>query len=322
MREAFLIPLAAAAFYGLALYMRQRTPTGLAWVLGALLVSLPFSPPAAALLLAALVVVGLFLSGERFHADLLHRRAFWLALAGLALLALAGMYITLRQLAPGNITDPLVLLTWWVRKSAEWQAHLSKRASGWIQKIFYETPAWASVPLLVGYGVAQPFLPAALFDITGAPVWRAVMIWRSVGWTALLPLLVYAPLRAFRKGGDAYSRGLSLVLWMGILTAAFRGGGDQWDNPRYRAVFAGLQLALAAWVLVDQHRRRDPWLRRILVGAALVLAWFVPWYLRRYIHMPWPVSGFFETVVLGLSSALIFVLWDLWKDRKNKPGRV
>ena len=43
MREAFTIPLVAAAFYGLARYRDDRSKSGLAWMLGALLIRL-FSP--------------------------------------------------------------------------------------------------------------------------------------------------------------------------------------------------------------------------------------------------------------------------------------
>jgi len=51
---------------------------------------------------------------------------------------------------------------------------------------------------------------------------------------------------------------------------------------------------LAGWVWMEQKRKPDPWLRRILVGMGLVLAWFIPWYLRRYSPtFSWPVVDLF-----------------------------
>ena len=173
--------------------------------------------------------------------------------------------------------------------------------------------------MLLGYGIVQPFLPAALGDASGAAVWRGIAIWRAVGWALLLPLMIYAPLRAIRRidreqrPGWSTRRlvlGLSLVVWIGILIAAYRGGGDQWDNPRYRAAFAGLQAVLAAWVLVAQRRAPDPWLRRAVVGIGLILFWFLPWYLRRYLYFPWPVDDVFKTLALGIASAVLFWVWD------------
>ena len=94
------------------------------------------------------------------------------------------------------------------------------------------------------------------------PVWYGIAVWRALGWTLLLPLLVYAPLKAFRKDGNGLARGLSLVVWIVILLASFRAGGDEWDNVRYRSAFAGLQVALGAWVIAGPRRAPDAWLRR------------------------------------------------------------
>ncbi|HSF81201.1 MAG TPA: hypothetical protein VLA49_08205 [Anaerolineales bacterium] len=312
MREAFLMPLVALAFWGLLRAVQLRSVNGLAWVLGALLVCLPFSPPVAGLLFALLLFVSLFVYDGGFLRQFARNRRNLLLLILLALLILAATWLALRQLAPEVASNPLALLQWWLKKTAEWQAHLSKRASGWVQKIFKSTPEWMHLPLLLFYGVLQPFLPAALIDLSGAPLWRGVAIWRALGWTLLLPLLLYAPLRAWRRNGlqRRLARGLSLAVWLVILLSSYRSGGDQWDNPRYRAIFAGLQIALAAWAWSAPRRHPDPWLRRVLVGLGFVLAWFVPWYLRRYTPMQWPVVDLFKTLGLGLASAILYWIWD------------
>jgi hypothetical protein len=259
-----------------------------------------------------------------FGGQVLRQRRFWFILLGLILAVVAGIWLSWSRIAPQGITNLPALLSWWFQKSADWQQHLSERASGWIQKIFDETPDWMNLPLLLVYGIVRPFLPAALIDITSVPIWRFIAIWRAVGWTLLLPLLLYAPVRAFGEGQRRQSssagiaRGLCVAVWIVILLASFRGGGDEWDNARYRGAFASLQVALAAWVVVEQRRTPDAWLRRILVGTALILAWFFPWYLRRYIYLPWPIASFYLTLALGIFSAVLYIFWDYWKEKVKR----
>jgi hypothetical protein len=127
----------------------------------------------------------------------------------------------------------------------------------------------------------------------------------------LLPFLVYALLRSLSKFRErSLAAGMSLGVWVVILVASYRGGGDQWDNPRYRASFAGLQAALAAWAWVDHSKEPDPWLRRVLVGVGWLFVWFIPWYVGRYTHWDWPVQDVFKTLGLGLASASLYALWD------------
>lgn len=319
MREAFTITLSAAAFYGLLQYLQERSWSSLFWVIAALLLCLPFSPPFAGLLLLMLVILAAAAGPGVLLGGLRRQRRVWVILALLAVLVLAGLWFTWGSFAPQGVSNPVELVGWWVKKSADWQAYLSERASGWVQKIFDSTPEWAHAPMLLVYGIVQPFLPAALSDATGALIWRAIAIWRAAGWTLLLVFLIYAPLRAMRRvdagsqdgtGNIRLVLGISLVVWLGILIASYRGGGDQWDNPRYREAFAGLQVALAAWVLAAQRARHDPWLRRALVSSVLILAWFLPWYLRRYTYLPWEVVDLFKTLGLGVATAVLYWVWD------------
>ncbi len=311
MREAFTLTFAAIAFYGLVSFHQRRTPGGLAWMLGALALSFPFSPPLATLLLGALAVTALAAGDVIPPGGVAYRYRFWLVLGGLAVLAAAGVWLTQRQLAPQGVHNLFELARLWIRETARFQAHVSESASGWMQKVFDSTPAGLHLPLLLLYGVVQPFLPAALVASSQAPAWRWIVLWRSLGWTALLPLLLYAPVLAWRRGRRPnLAPILSLVVWLGILVASLRGGGDLWDNPRYRVTFAALQISLAAWAWVEQRRQFDPWLRRLLVGVCLVLAWFLPWYLRRYTAFAWPVEDLFKTLGLGFANAVLYWIWD------------
>ena len=313
MREAFLMPLAAGAFYGLLVYAQERKAQGLVWGGAAVTLSVPFSPPTAGLMLGCLGLTALAFPGlYAQHRQQPKSRSLspWLIAAGLTILVLIGVWLTLRQYAPAKITNPIALLGWWLEKSADWQTFLSRQASGWMQKIFNNTPQWMHIPLLLLYGSAQPFLPAALVAYSDAPIWSWIVIWRAAGWTLLLPLLIYAPLQAFRKGSDWFARGLILPIWVSILVSAFRGGSDLWDNPRYRLVFISIQLALAAWSWVEQRRSQDRWLGRLGVGIGVMLAWFLPWYLRRYTAFTWPVVDLFKTLGLGIATAFLYAIWD------------
>jgi hypothetical protein len=104
-----------------------------------------------------------------------------------------------------------------------------------------------------------------------------------------------------------------------MLATAFRAGSDQWDNPRYRATYAGLQVCLVAWAWVEHRRAGDPWLRRSLLGIVAVLAWFLPWYLRRYYSFPWEISDPFKTLGLGLISLTLIALWDWARTLRLEP---
>lgn len=317
MREAFTVTLVMVAFYGLVWFWQDRARVGFALLLGSLVLSLPFSPPFTALMLGMLLILALSLGGQQVW----RQRNFWYALIGLAIIAAVGLWLFWGRIAPQGINNPIALAGWWLREAVKWQTHVARQGSGWLQKIFRSTPESVHIWFLEGYGILQPFLPAAVLT-GGNPIWKALAIWRALGWTLLLPLLLYAPLGVLLSWGRERSQqlriagGLSLIVWWGVLLASWRSGGDLWDNPRYRVAFAGLQIALGVWAWASQRERRDPWLARTLIGLGLILAWFVPWYLRRVTPLEWPVQDVFKTVGLGLASAVLFFLWD-WSRRKT-----
>jgi hypothetical protein len=312
MREAFTMTLTVMAFYGLVCYWQDRSWSSLGWVIGAVGACLFFSPPIVILLLAMIVVQLLF----QANYNILRQKRLWLVLGGLAIVAVIGVWVSWSRIAPKGINNPVALVSWWVEQTARLQAYYAKTSSTLIRKIFKQTPAWTHLVILSGYGVLQPFLPAAIID-RSAPIWQGIAIWRSLGWTILLPFLLYAPIMVWKKSNSSFVdsnhpwiKALSIIVWLSIIIPAFRSGGDQWDNPRYRVIFIGLQAALAAWVIVENSHRPDPWLRRSGIALIILLAWFIPWYMQRYVGFAWPVTDVFRSIGLGITSTVLYFIWD------------
>jgi hypothetical protein len=220
----------------------------------------------------------------------------------------------------GEFSDssPLNVVNDWLRLAVNWNVYRIERESGWVQKLFDEMPEWVRLPFVAVYGILQPVLPATLIAPT-APIWKAIYLLRGVGWYALLPLLILS----FGAGagfGVGKKRNillwLALLAWTWILLAALRGGGDQWDNPRYRTILFVWQAILAGVVWVWWREARSAWFMRVLACEAAFLLVFTQWYASRYFH--WGGQLPFASMV-----ALIFGLWAViiawgWRlDRKR-----
>jgi hypothetical protein len=315
MREAFLMTLVAAALYGLVRYIQDRSSSGLAWIFASLLLMLPFSPPIAGVFLVMFVILAISIDGW----GAFRQPRFWLVLGGIAIVAVIGIWLAWERIAPEGITNPLALVSWWFRESVRWQAYFVKRSSPLIRRIFNTTPDWVNTPILLGYGILQPFLPGALLD-QGFPIWKGIAVWRAIGWTLMLPFLMVAPIVLWiEKEKRRLATGLILVVWMGILIAALRSGGDLWDNPRYRVVFISLQAVLAAWVWYTQRESKNPWLRRAIIGLVIILIWFIPWYLQRSGWLNWPIDNVFVTLAFGVITVfIVYVGLYLWGRRRNE----
>lgn len=313
MREPFVVTFAALAFYGLIYYLHESRRSGLAWVFAALIGAALFSPPLAAMLCAALLFLALAVEFSQDSAKTLtRRRGFWIVLAVVILLITAGIWLGWAQIAPPGIGNIFDLVGWWARRAAVYQSYLSHAASGWLQREFNKLPVFLHIPVLVLYGVIRPFLPATLVAYR-TPLWYGISIWRSLGWTVMLLSLVYASLRAFldnKSNGKYLTKAVCVIVWSGILIASVRGGGDDWDNARYRLLFLTLQAGLMGWVWGYGSWRISTGLRRALISSGIFFLWFMPWYIRRYHGMYWDVISIFHTIGLALASVVLFLLWD------------
>jgi len=318
MREPFLIALYALGFYGYAIERQGLRRSGLAWMVVAVVLALPLSPPFALALLLALVGAWLWEGRSRL-------KGRWLALAIAGGLALAALFLMARAWSSIGDLGGLgadALVRWWTHATDTWRMSLLIEGSAIIGFFLQMFPAWAQVPLITGYGLLLPLLPAALADASN-PAWWTIAVFRAVGWTALIPFLIAALVLVLqRRKWREIQVYLLVIVIISALTAAMRASSLQWDNPRYRAVLLFAQATLAAWAWVETRRLRSPWLGRVALieGADLLLILW--WYAGRYWGMP--KIGLSRTliglVIVTLGLLAIFVGSDVL--RRRREGRL
>lgn len=278
MREPFLTACLAMFFWGLVAWQFDRQRRAWPWMVGGILGLLLVSPGVAVFGVPALGIWAWLRSARRQIRGRTVLIAAGVILAGLVLLWLG---LSVGNLAGGT---PLEVLGNWLRYAWQWEASQAEANSGWLQTIFEALPPGLHAPFLTGYGVLQPVLPAALVETT-IPLNRVVGTLRALGWYALLPLLIFSLVTTWKEADRVERRAwiwLWLAAWAWILIAAFRAGGDQWDNPRYRSIFLLLQALLAASAWIGWRESRNPWLGRILAIEGVFVAFFLYWYIARY----------------------------------------
>jgi hypothetical protein len=250
-----------------------------------------------------------------------NRQISWQAIAAVALVFVLGLFLlssSLNRSGQFNATSPLHVINDWLQSAVKWDAYQLERDSGWVQKIFDEGPAWIRLPFVAIYGLFQPVLPATVIHPTKT-IWAIIGFLRGLGWYLLIPLLILS------FGAAAGSRSgktrnlvlwLALVAWLWILLAALRGGGDLWDNPRYRTIQFMWQAILAGYVWVWWRETRNVWLLRVVLMEVIFLAVFTQWYGSRYYHWAGqlPFVGMIG-LILGLWGVILGVGW--WQDKRR-----
>jgi len=250
-------------------------------------------------------------------------RFSWVSFLALILVFIVGlMLLTWALNRQGNFGGgPLAVVGGWFREAIKWDVYQLERGSGWVQKLFDEMPEWLRLPFVTIYGVFQPVLPAVLVEPTTL-TWRIIGISRAVGWYLLWPLLLYAFIAAW-KNKDVRERRLwlwiTLISWMWIILTALRGGGDQWDNPRYRTILLLWQALASGYALACFRARSDSWLVRIFLIEGIFLAFFMQWYLSRYFHIGGQIPfGWMVALIMG--SSLIVLVGGEWWDRRQRES--
>lgn len=302
MREAFTITFGIGLAYLLHRYWTTRKIGDLLLLGGMALLTAAFSWT---YLVQAGFVLALFWGALLFENktfDDFSRRQLVLLAVGGAVFAAGSLYF-------GNV----------LVKMGRFQGYLTEESSGVVQAVLGRLPEFLHVPFVVAYGVTRPLLPPALFGMGGSGFWWGVAIWRALGWTVVLALLLYATLNVIQRRAWL-SPAAMLLLGNGSIAvlASYRAGGDMWDNPRYRAGFAAFQIVLAAWALAQQRKTGDPWLGRIAVAAGIIMVWVLVWYIPRYFSGLWENGRIEDAVALGVFSAILYVFAD-WLLRTG-PG--
>ncbi len=176
------------------------------------------------------------------------------------------------------------------------------------------------------YGLARPALPAAIgyrnTSAEGGFFWQLLNFYRSLGWYALLPLLLYGTLKSLRGILSRKPEAILMFLfWVVAIVGSYRAFGDEWDNPRYRLFAIAPMALLAAWAWITQREQKDPWFMRIVIPFATATVSLTVWYiLRDYASVNFPALP--SIAVIGVITAVAFVLSVFLVRPKNSgPAR-
>ena len=323
MREPYLLTFSAMSLWGFVGWQGSgldtpsaTRPAGLnRWIwLGIGLIGMLLVSPAIALAHLIIFAGWMFFTNE-------NRSLSWQAILIFVVIFVAGLLflsISLNRSGQFDAASPLGVVNDWLERTVKWDAYLLERESGWIQKLFDEMPEWMRLPFVAVYGILQPVLPAALVAPT-VPIWKVIYILRAAGWYVLLPALIMS----FGAGaGQRFSKNRNLVLWLSlliwtwILLASLRGGGDTWDNPRYRTIMFVWESILAGVVWVWWRETRNVWFARVVLCEIAFLLVFTQWYGSRYLYwggqLPFAVM---IALIVGLWGLIIGAGW--WLDHKR-----
>jgi hypothetical protein len=112
---------------------------------------------------------------------------------------------------------------------------------------------------------------------------------------------------------------LTASVWVWIVIASLRGGADEWDNPRYRAILLVWQALVAGYAWAWSRERRDAWLGRWVALEVIFLAVFTQWYVSRYYHIGGQIPfGWMILLLLGAAAGVLLGGW--WWDCR-RAGR-
>lgn len=313
MREPYLLAFSAFAFWGFSAWQTNHNKKSLIWLVLGIIGMLLVSPVVA---LVTIIILGgwIYFSNER-------NRISWWMIVLVIFVFVAGLFILSSALERGNLTggSPVAVINNFIRDSLKWNVYKIEEESGWVQKLFDEMPEFLRLPFVAVYGVLQPVLPAILIAPTTI-IWKIIGILRSIGWYVLLPVLLMSwgtgtTIREEKK--RKVILWLSLIAWAWILFTALRGGGDQWDNPRYRTILFLWQAILAGHVWVWWLETKNAWFVRVITMEIIFVLVFTQWYANRYFQIGFEIS-FAQMVALILISWALILGWGVWREARHR----
>jgi len=219
-----------------------------------------------------------------------------------------------------------VFLSWnWLVDSSKWDLLLMEGSSGRIQWELELIGQKFQTPFIISYGLLQPVFPAAIV-YPGIAITKAIAIFRSAGWYALLPFLLTSGILVWkiqpRKEKHRIFIMLALVFFWTLISSA-RAGGDQWDNPRYRSIFLIWYALLAARTYLQTKSLDSRWLRRIISLEIIYSGFFIHWYLSRYFGIFRRMDFWPMIQILAIIGAVIIfggIIFDFFRKKKGTPS--
>ena len=211
----------------------------------------------------------------------------------------------------------------WLKNTLYYDAYLTEAESGMVAFIINIIGARWRIPFVLLYGLIQPVLPAALV-YQSLPVWKGIAIFRAFGWYFTIPFLLYGTgviWKDARKNKNWGLLWLTLLMLVWVVVSSARAGGDQWDNPRYRAIFLPWLALIIGWVWQHLRQTRAAWFWRIVILESAFVLLFTNWYLNRILAIGIPIPINTLLIVYFILLATVIILGVIW-DHKRKKSEV
>ncbi len=209
----------------------------------------------------------------------------------------------------------------WLKNTLYYDAYLTEIESGMVASIIKIIGNRWRIPFVLLYGLIQPVLPAALV-YESLPVWKGIAIFRAIGWYSAIPFLLYGIVVVWKDLRKNQNWGLlwfTLLMVVWVVVSSVRAGGDQWDNPRYRAIFLPWLALIIGWVWLHLRQSKSTWFWRIVFLEVAFVLLFTNWYFNRILLIGIPIP--INTLLISYCILLVTVIVSgvIWDQMRRKP---
>lgn len=304
MREPFLIGFIGIAIWAILAWSRSRRAASIAM---------------------AGSVIGMALISSRILAVVIGVLVIWFWLDNFS--TLPRLWQTAGWTLAGFAGLVFIVLSWsWLAGASHWDILVTIHDSGWVRKVYDEIGGLLWAPFVVARGLVQPVLPAAIIDPANV-VWKSIVIWSSLGWYLLGPVLIYSFIAIWKIESVNERRlfiWLAVMILIWVIISSARAGGDQWDNPRYRTIFLPWMALMAGWAIAWARQKKDAWLGRIFMIEGMFVLIFGSWYLSRYMHIGNRLVFWNYFALIGILAVVVLaggLLWDHWRSQRARLAK-